>query len=90
MAANGERNLLRSRSRPRGGGLLQIAELIVADDIANGQLQLILPEFSCVEADGTEPAMWLVYPDRKLTSRSRLVLDFMIAPMKEGYQGSLR
>ena len=74
----------------KGAGLLQIAELIVADDIANGQLQLILPEFSCVEADGTEPAMWLVYPDRKLTSRSRLVLDFLIAQMKEGYQDSLR
>ena len=60
----------------KGAGLLQIAELIVADDIANGQLQLIFPEFSCVEADGTEPAMWLVYPDRSLTSRSRLCTRF--------------
>lgn len=73
----------------KGTGILQIAELLVADELANGGLQLVLPDHACVEADGTEPAMWLVYPDRNLTSRSRLVLDFLIAQMTEGYQGRL-
>jgi DNA-binding transcriptional LysR family regulator len=63
-----------------GAGLLQTYRYIVAEDLAQGRLQELLPE-----AGGRSRPFSLIYPDRRHTSlRVRVFIDFLVARIGGG------
>ncbi len=62
----------------KGLGIIRISESFVRNELKSGTLVEIMPEYKCVYADGSIPAMWLIYADRKLLQRNRLLADFLI------------
>lgn len=60
-----------------GLGIVRIARVMTDLHLAEGTLQIAMPNYRCVEADGTDPTIWLTYRDRELLSRVRLVADYL-------------
>ena len=61
----------------QGLGIIRIARVMTDVHVSEGSLRIVMPDYRCVEPDGTDPAIWLTYPDRGLLSRVRLVADYM-------------
>jgi LysR family transcriptional activator of dmlA len=61
----------------QGLGIARLSESLVREAMAAGTLEELLPDDKCVYADGTLPAMWLVFADRKVLRRTRLLADFL-------------
>ncbi len=59
-------------------GILRVSEGLVADDLRAGRLVQVLPDFKCVYPNGELPGLWLLYPNRQVPHRTRLLIDFMI------------
>ena len=47
-------------------------------DFASGALVEVLPDYKCIYADGALPAMWIVFADRRVLRRTRLLADFIV------------
>jgi DNA-binding transcriptional LysR family regulator len=62
----------------KGVGIARLAEELVHEAIAAGTLVEVLPNYKCVYADGALPAMWMVFADRRILRRTRLLADFII------------
>lgn len=62
----------------KGVGIARLAEELVREAIAAGTLVEILPDYKCVYADGALPAMWMVFADRRILRRTRLLADFIV------------
>lgn len=67
----------------QGLGIIRIARVMTDLHVAEGTLQILMPDYRCVEPDGTDPAIWLTYPDRGLLSRVRLVADHLYDLMRK-------
>ena len=65
-----------------GAGILPISETMAAPLLASGDLVELLADFPCVEPGGGTPAVWIVYRDRQLKSRARLVLDLLMEELR--------
>lgn len=63
-------------------GIARLSESVVGPAIAAGTLAEVLPDHKCVYADGSLPAMWVVFADRKVLHRTRLLADFLAAELK--------
>lgn len=59
-------------------GILRISENLVADDIHQGRLVKLMPGYRCVYPNGDLPGLWLLYPNRHLPYRTRLLVDFLV------------
>jgi len=61
----------------QGMGISLLADWLVADDIAKGNLINIYPEFQ-VSADNFDTAIWIIYPERAfLPSKTRVTIDYI-------------
>lgn len=64
-------------------GLIRIGRALVERQLAAGSLQLLMSDYKCIESDGTDPTIWLTYPDKVMLSRVRLVADYMYSVMRK-------
>jgi DNA-binding transcriptional LysR family regulator len=61
-----------------GLGIARLSGALVGDALAAGTLVELMPGYRCIYADGALPAMWLVFADRKVLRRTRLLADFLV------------
>lgn len=74
--------LVLSQLVQQGLGIGRLAESLTNRLFASGELIELLPDHQCVYADGGLPAMWLVFADRKILRRTRLLADFLTAELE--------
>jgi len=60
-----------------GMGIARLAESMVRDAFKNGELVELLADHECVYADGGLPEMWIIFADRRILHRTRLLADFV-------------
>jgi DNA-binding transcriptional LysR family regulator len=61
-----------------GVGIARLSEEMVKAEFAAGTLVEVLSDYRCTYADGALPAMWIVFADRRVLRRTRLLADFII------------
>jgi LysR family transcriptional activator of dmlA len=66
----------------RSLGIARISRMPVRDDLRNGRLVQVLPEYQCVHQNGELPTVWILYPDRRLLRRTRVFVDAFTTYMK--------
>lgn len=66
-----------------GGGIAKVARNSIRDDLDSGRLLSILPGYECVDASGDVPSLWLVYPNRQVSHRVRLLIDHLRTSIPE-------
>jgi len=59
----------------RGVGIARLSGRLCADDLASGALVSLLPDHAQTLANGELPSVWMIFPDRHLLQRVRLVAD---------------
>lgn len=59
----------------QGLGIIRLSITAVQQELASGALVQVLPEYQNVYADGEPPALWVLYPNRKLLQRTRLFVN---------------
>jgi len=62
----------------KGVGIARLAEELMLEHFASGALVEVLPDYKCIYADGALPAMWIVFADRRVLRRTRLLADFIV------------
>ncbi len=60
-----------------GLGIARLGRNIVRADIEAGRLQRVLPDYACVYPSGEVPSLWILYPNRRLLYRTRVLVDFL-------------
>lgn len=65
----------------KGVGIARLSEGLVKEHFASGALIEVLPDYKCTYADGALPAMWIVFADRRVLRRTRLLADFIVAEL---------
>lgn len=60
-----------------GLGIARLGWNTVRDDIESGRLIQILPDYACVHPSGELPNVWILYPNRKLLYRTRVLVNFL-------------
>jgi len=60
-----------------GLGIARLGRNIVRTDLEAGRLVQILPEYACVYPSGELPSVWILYPNRRLLYRTRVLVDFL-------------
>jgi hypothetical protein len=50
-----------------------------------GTLVELLPDYQGVYSNGDSPGLWLLYPNRKVLYRTRLLIDYLVE-----HQGAFR
>lgn len=60
-----------------GLGIARLGRNIVKEDLAAGRLVQLLPEYDCVHPTGELPSVWILYPNRRLLYRTRVLVDFL-------------
>ncbi|NHO66370.1 LysR family transcriptional regulator [Aestuariicella hydrocarbonica] len=58
-------------------GIARLGKPLVKDDIAAGRLVELMPEYRCVYSNEGRPCLWLLYPNRHVLNRTRLLIDFL-------------
>jgi LysR family transcriptional activator of dmlA len=61
----------------RGLGIARISHNVVKDDLASGRLVELLPQFESVYSNGELPGLWILYPNRKVLYRTRVLIDYL-------------
>lgn len=64
-----------------GLGIARLGRNTVRDDIDSGRLIQLLPDYACVYPSGELPNVWILYPNRKLLYRTRVLVDFLSAKL---------
>lgn len=60
----------------RGGlGIARISRKPVQSYLRSGRLIQVLADYQCVHQNGEIPAVWIIYPHRKLLRRTRVFVD---------------
>lgn len=62
----------------KGVGIARLSDELVREPFASGTLVEVLPDYKCAYADGALPAMWIVFADRRVLRRTRLLADFIV------------
>ena len=67
----------------RGLGIARISYNVVKADLASGRLVELLPQFESVYSTGEMPGLWILYPNRKVLYRTRVLIDFLTEALKD-------
>ncbi|UUX94623.1 LysR family transcriptional regulator [Aquabacterium sp. J223] len=59
----------------RGVGIARLSGRLCAADLSSGALRSLLPDCAQTLANGELPSVWMIFPDRHLLQRVRLVAD---------------
>ena len=60
-----------------GLGIARLGRNTVRADIEAGRLVQLLPDYACVYPSGELPNVWILYPNRRLLYRTRVLVDFL-------------
>lgn len=66
----------------RGLGIIRVARILAGPSLESGALGEVLGDYRCVEKDGSDPEIWLTYPDRPRLTRVRLLGEYLAALLK--------
>jgi molybdate transport repressor ModE-like protein len=66
----------------RGLGIARISRKPIQNDLRSGRLVQVLADYQCVHQNGELPAVWILYPDRRLLRRTRVFVDAFADYMK--------
>lgn len=72
----------------KGTGIVRLSQALVTKDIAARRLVRILPDYKCVYPDSELPGLWLLYPNRRVLHRTRLLIDFLVANLTDFSTGT--
>lgn len=64
-----------------GVGIARLADTLVEPAMQAGKLVRILPTLRCVYPDGEVPGTWLLFANRRILFRTRLLADFIARSM---------
>lgn len=67
-----------------GRGIARLGHDIVKADLASGRLVEVLPRYRCVYSTGELPGIWLIYPNRRVLYRTRVLIDFLAERLGQG------
>lgn len=59
-------------------GILRFSRNMLAEDLAAGTLVPLMEDYRCVYSNSELPGLWVVYPNRKVLLRTRIVIDFLV------------
>lgn len=59
----------------RGLGIVRVSRNVVREDLKAARLVQLLADYACAYPRGDEPAVWMLYPERRLPRRSRVVIE---------------
>lgn len=72
----------------RGVGIGRLGRALLADDLASGRLQQLLPGYTTAYAQGGDLAgLWVFYPSRHLLMRTRVFVEFLIEALRNRHTG---
>lgn len=77
--AEADNNAVLLEMARRGLGIGCLPDFMVRDDLREGRLLPLMETYEAVYSNGERPALWIVYPDRRLLNRTRLFIDFIHA-----------
>jgi DNA-binding transcriptional LysR family regulator len=60
-----------------GLGIARLGYDLVKDNLAAGELVELLPTYKCVYSTGELPGIWIIYPNRRVLYRTRVLIDFL-------------
>lgn len=58
-------------------GIVRLTRDLVQADVEAGRLARLLPEYECVYPSGEKPGVYVLYPNRRVLHRTRLLIDFL-------------
>ncbi|MFA5912196.1 MAG: LysR substrate-binding domain-containing protein [Burkholderiales bacterium] len=60
-----------------GLGIARLGYNLVKSELAAGKLVELLPSYKCVYSSGELPGIWIIYPNRRVLYRTRVLIDFL-------------
>ena len=60
-----------------GLGIARLGVDVLKEDLAAGRLVEVMPEYKSVYSTGELPGLWVVYPNRRVLYRTRVLIDFL-------------
>lgn len=60
-----------------GLGIARLGKHILETELASGDLVELLADYACTYPGGDTPGLWLVYPQRAVPLRTRVLIDFL-------------
>jgi LysR family transcriptional regulator, transcriptional activator for dmlA len=66
----------------QGMGLIRASQGSVREHLDSGELVQVLSAYQCVNADGSVPATWILYPDGRMMAKTRLFIDELSGYLK--------
>lgn len=60
-----------------GLGIARLGTDVIRDELEKRRLIEVMPEYKCVYSTGELPGLWIVYPDRRVLYRTRVLIDFL-------------
>lgn len=60
-----------------GLGIARLGVDVLKEDLEAGRLVEVLPEYRSVYSTGEMPGLWIVYPNRRVLYRTRVLIDFL-------------
>jgi len=76
-------NVLLVELAREGLGIVRMGHDVVANDLAAGTLLEIMPDYESVYSTGELPGLWLIYPNRRVLYRTRVLIDFLSAELEQ-------
>ncbi len=70
-------NILLVELARQGLGIVRMGYDVVANDLAAGRLVEIMTDFKCVYSTGELPGLWIIYPNRRILYRTRVLIEFL-------------
>lgn len=64
-------------------GIARLTRRTVHQDLIDGSLVRVLPEYDCVFEGGQKRAIWVVFPHRQTLHRTRLFIDALVASLEQ-------
>ena len=60
-----------------GLGIARLGVDVIKDELESRALVEVMPEYKCVYSTGELPGLWIVYPNRRVLYRTRVLIDFL-------------
>ena len=60
-----------------GLGIARLSYNVIQDDLKAGRLVEILPKYDSVYSNGELPGLWILYPNRKVLYRTRVLINYL-------------
>lgn len=81
-AIEADTHLLLHQLALHGLGIARLGYNVVSRDLDAGRLVELLPDYKCVYSTGELPGLWVLYPNRRVLYRTRVLIDFLAAALE--------